>query len=829
MGRLLTLLNNGFNGPRSLPNLKAWLDVSAPNSVYQDGAAHFTAASSQYLSCASNSSLQMGASDFTLCGWFKFDSLSASRPLISKWGSSGPLEYIILTSGTQVFFYISTSSSLFFVGEPATLSTNTWYFICAWSDGTNLNIQLNNGAVSQTAFTGPLQTGSSPLYLGYDPTDGFYNDGSMDSLFITKRVLTSAERTALYNAGAGQTYSSAQSAIPSIFDSYAVSWYDCDEESGTRFDAIGSNHLTASNTTLIAPGTLNGGFETAGATPPAFANWSQIVLGTGTLTRDTTVFDTGSASAKFVVDAGNDNVEIQQSILRVGDKYTVSLRAKGASGGETVGVGEGNPYAGGNTTAFTLTTSWASYSYTFTSAVSTYLSIRRNGAGNTFNIDNVTLTDLGPVGIAGIAAGLAQDGNFCASGDGTSQGFYLQDTAYPDMTTEDFYISFFFYPNRLNNFEKLISFNDGATLLYADYIVGSGVRFTESATGATVYAPGTNPLNLESWGQLECWYNHTAKTLNIRFNNGTKASVATTFTPNAGTPTLTLMSASGVFFGGRFDNCRVSNFIPSDADATTAWNNGKGMKYAQYIAAGLPAVTAAYDFDKIIGIAADSTGNGLTLANQGSTGFAQGVNYFGGAVRTWKDQSGNNANLTQTVEASRPLYYTGIQNGKASILYNGASNYLSGTIGTVSAATGCTFINIFSTTVTTQQDVALVVGGDVVRIATEASGGNKYEWYDSVGAAGVNFAFANLFDGNLHMGVFTVSGTTLSCYMDGALVGTGACGNFTLTNPTYSPGLTYGSAGYFNGYIPMNLVYGATLSAGQIAQFWNYVRNYYAL
>lgn len=85
-----------------------------------------------------------------------------------------------------------------------------WNFYVAWADADThtIDIIVNNGAsnvqaVSGGAIVGPsasvdFQIGSSEYHD--DP------DGIVDEVGIWSRLLTPAERTALYNAGAGVTY-----------------------------------------------------------------------------------------------------------------------------------------------------------------------------------------------------------------------------------------------------------------------------------------------------------------------------------------------------------------------------------------------------------------------------------------------------------------------------------------------------------------------------------------------------------------------------------------------------------------------------------------------
>ena len=77
----------------------------------------------------------------------------------------------------------------------------------AWLDaGANtLNIQVNNGTIDSAAQTITPGDGAAEFEMGADRSINFMN-GRIDSCSIWKRVLTPAERTTLWNGGAGLDY-----------------------------------------------------------------------------------------------------------------------------------------------------------------------------------------------------------------------------------------------------------------------------------------------------------------------------------------------------------------------------------------------------------------------------------------------------------------------------------------------------------------------------------------------------------------------------------------------------------------------------------------------
>jgi hypothetical protein len=169
-----------------------------------NSAAKFVAANSEYLSIASNATLVMGDIDFTLSLWFYRDT-SANFTLLAK-DNGTSREYNLDIGGGNARFFINGGTSL---AQSAAASLATWYHVIAWHDsvGNTVNISVNNAAPASTATGGAAPaTGASQFRLGSREGDGHYWDGRIDGVGVWKRVLTSDERTSLYNGGSGLDY-----------------------------------------------------------------------------------------------------------------------------------------------------------------------------------------------------------------------------------------------------------------------------------------------------------------------------------------------------------------------------------------------------------------------------------------------------------------------------------------------------------------------------------------------------------------------------------------------------------------------------------------------
>lgn len=176
-------------------------------------AAQYTAANSEDLRRSDNANLSGCDCDFTISAWVYLDTKGTSRSIVSKYSTTGTnREYNLYFGNGADRFRIEVSndgtnlvtldaSSL---GSPATA---TWYFIVAWHDSVanTLNIQVNNGTVDSMAHTTGVNDGTANFMIGAR-TGTFYWDGRIDEVGMWKRVLSSAERAALWNSGAGCTH-----------------------------------------------------------------------------------------------------------------------------------------------------------------------------------------------------------------------------------------------------------------------------------------------------------------------------------------------------------------------------------------------------------------------------------------------------------------------------------------------------------------------------------------------------------------------------------------------------------------------------------------------
>jgi lambda family phage minor tail protein L len=173
-------------------------------------AADFERTNSEWLSCASNTSLQTGTS-FAYACWVKLESKTADMVIAGKGGLTNA-EWLLQYGVASDKFEFSVFSSAGFGGERSVPSiiapvTGVWYYVIVGYDINALttNIQVNNGGLNQDK-TGPPQTTTDPFVISY-PGNALFFDGLVDEAGYWKgRILATQERTDLYNAGSGRTY-----------------------------------------------------------------------------------------------------------------------------------------------------------------------------------------------------------------------------------------------------------------------------------------------------------------------------------------------------------------------------------------------------------------------------------------------------------------------------------------------------------------------------------------------------------------------------------------------------------------------------------------------
>ena len=178
-------------------------------------AADFERSTSEYLSIADNAALSFADEDFTIGAWVKPESYNAQNAgIMGKYSIiGGDLEYeLYYSAGAAKFKFIVSNdgtASAEAISTTGSVATGSWHFVVGWHDSVNneIGIQVSGGTDFTTAHTTGVNDGALNFNIGQRAGGLNYWDGLVDEAFVYGRVLTSDERTWLYNSGSGRTYS----------------------------------------------------------------------------------------------------------------------------------------------------------------------------------------------------------------------------------------------------------------------------------------------------------------------------------------------------------------------------------------------------------------------------------------------------------------------------------------------------------------------------------------------------------------------------------------------------------------------------------------------
>ncbi len=243
----------GITSPLAVPGCILWLD--AAQGALSDGAAAFSAASGQYLNCASNPTLQSGGADFTITLWVYLAAKASNYRLFTRNVGDTVREFAVRYDIAQDRWVIDLPAAgiTAYANSFGSPVLNVWQFITVrhWVGSKTVGISVNAGPEDTFTYTGTHVSNSDPLGVGATGIGGASLDGRLDSIgYWIGRALTGPEITILYNSGAGRVYNS----LPQELKTNLVSWWNLSETSGPRLDSHGSNHLTDHNSVAPAVG-----------------------------------------------------------------------------------------------------------------------------------------------------------------------------------------------------------------------------------------------------------------------------------------------------------------------------------------------------------------------------------------------------------------------------------------------------------------------------------------------------------------------------------------------------------------------------------------------
>lgn len=218
----------------------------------------YTAANGEWhsIASASQTGLNPGDTNFYIAGWIYADSLGTNI-ITAKWQSGGSISAYQLAYVSSTLRWIGSSdgTAVSYNINAGALSTATWYFVEAYHDATNniVGVTYNRAADTTTAYSSGLYaSGTAAFGIGAQDSGNAPWNGRLHGFVAISGIPTTAERNALYNAGAGVLYKDR----PTLSLATYISWWDGAETSGVLIDALGTNTLTDNNTVTSAAGNI---------------------------------------------------------------------------------------------------------------------------------------------------------------------------------------------------------------------------------------------------------------------------------------------------------------------------------------------------------------------------------------------------------------------------------------------------------------------------------------------------------------------------------------------------------------------------------------------
>lgn len=183
------------------------------NTGIQGTAAEFTKANSERLVVSDNATLSVGDIDFYMACWI-YPTLDdgTDQFIASKGGGASARSWRLridwATNQVKFQIFLSNDTSTTVTASTfGTVAVNTWYFVEAWHDsvGNVIGVAVN-GTSNTAAHTTGTWDDAGAFQIGAANSTSHYQ-GRIDEFGFWKNYIpTAAERTWLYNTGAGRAY-----------------------------------------------------------------------------------------------------------------------------------------------------------------------------------------------------------------------------------------------------------------------------------------------------------------------------------------------------------------------------------------------------------------------------------------------------------------------------------------------------------------------------------------------------------------------------------------------------------------------------------------------
>lgn len=196
---------------------------------------------------------QIGTGDFTISLWVKPDSVHSA--VVSSWldGTSndyGQCRLVLRSDGKWRISWKGTSGTNLNTDSTATYSAGNWYNVVITRSGQQCYVYVNDSQIlsvnATQVATGFVNNGEFNIGRYRRSYNGSWLNGHVDEYAIWDEVLTSAERTAIYNSGAPIDLTSDSGNYASSAN--LVGYWRFEENSGTSIADSSTNSNTATLT-----------------------------------------------------------------------------------------------------------------------------------------------------------------------------------------------------------------------------------------------------------------------------------------------------------------------------------------------------------------------------------------------------------------------------------------------------------------------------------------------------------------------------------------------------------------------------------------------------
>lgn len=146
---------------------------------------------------------------WTCSGWYYKD--TSGQQMIVHLGGTNSQTHFFVDATANINIRMTANGTLINTNSATSISLNTWtHFIAQYDAGPStgeMTIWHNNAnPATVTPVTDPIYTAAQALNVGQANSGAIRWNGGIDQLIYHDRLLTSDERSELYNSGSGVTY-----------------------------------------------------------------------------------------------------------------------------------------------------------------------------------------------------------------------------------------------------------------------------------------------------------------------------------------------------------------------------------------------------------------------------------------------------------------------------------------------------------------------------------------------------------------------------------------------------------------------------------------------